>query len=168
MYLKVNKSYSNFNDSLAKNEKNDCVVRSIASACNVSYRTAHTFCKEKFNRVDKRGTNNMNIVTQMLKWETSGIEIGEKKLSVRVLPKQETKNKYKLHGKEIWRKKTLKSFISSHKQGTYLVMVANHALTVKDGEEYDWTANTYKPTTKVTAAYELIEKQNSGQLNLFD
>ena len=37
MYLKVNKSYSNFNDSLAKNEKNDCVVRSIASACNVSY-----------------------------------------------------------------------------------------------------------------------------------
>ena len=49
MYLKVNKSYSNFNDSLAKNEKNDCVVRSIASACNVSYRTAHTFCKENFN-----------------------------------------------------------------------------------------------------------------------
>ena len=83
MYLKVNKSYSSFNDSLAKNEKNDCVVRSIASACNVSYRTAHTFCKEKFNRVDKRGTNNMNIVTQMLKWETTGIEIGEKKLSVR-------------------------------------------------------------------------------------
>ena len=81
MYLKVNKSYSNFNDLLAKNEKNDCVVRSIASACNVSYRTAHTFCKEKFNRVDKRGTNNMNIVTQMLKWETTGIEIGEKKLS---------------------------------------------------------------------------------------
>ena len=47
-------------------------------------------------------------------------------------------------------------------------MIANHALTVKDGEVYDWTANTYKPTTKVTAAYELIEKQNSGQLNLFD
>lgn len=167
MYLKVNKSYSNFNDSLAKNEKNDCVVRSIASACNVSYRTAHTFCKENFNRVDKRGTNNMNIVTQMLKWETTGIEIGDKKLSIRVLPKKETKNKYKLHGKEIWRKKTLKSFISSHKQGTYLVMVANHALTVKDGEVLDWASNAYLPTRKVQSVYEVIDNRVGAQLELF-
>ena len=52
MYLKVNETYSNFDDSLARSEKNDCVVRSLASACNVSYRTAHTFCKEKLNRKD--------------------------------------------------------------------------------------------------------------------
>ena len=167
MYLKVNKSYSNFNDSLAKNEKNDCVVRSIASACNVSYRTAHTFCKENFNRVDKRGTNNMNIVTQMLKWETTGIEIGEKKLSIRVLPKKETKNKYKLHGKEIWRKKTLKSFIATHRQGTYLVMVANHALTVKNGEVLDWDTNAYLPTRKVQSVYEIIDNRVGAQLELF-
>ena len=68
----------------------------------------------------------------------------------------------------IWRKKTLKSFIACHMKGTYLIMIANHALTVKDGEVYDWKTNTYKPTSKVTAAYELIEKENSGQLSLFN
>jgi len=47
-------------------------------------------------------------------------------------------------------------------------MIANHALTVKEGEVYDWDNNKFKPTTKVVTAYELIEKDNSGQLSLFD
>ena len=81
--------------------------------------------------------------------------------------KQETKNKYKLHGKEIWRKKTLKSFISSHKQGTYLVMVANHALTVKDGEVLDWASNAYLPTRKIQSVYEVIDNRVGAQLELF-
>ena len=168
MYLNVNEKYASFDSDLARNEKNDCVVRSIASAADITYRTAHNFCKEFFGRTDKRGTNNMNIVTQMLLAETSGIELEGKKFGVRVLGKNEIKNRYKLKGEVIFRKKTLKSFISSHMKGTYLVMIANHALTVKDGEVFDWKTNTFKPTTKVTAAYELIEKDNSGQLSLFD
>ena len=168
MYLKVNEKYSSFNSQLAREEKNDCVVRSIATAADISYRTAHTFCKDVFGRVDKRGTSNMNIVTQMLKAETSGIELEGKMFGVRVLGKNEIKNRYKLKGEVIFRKKTLKSFINSHMNGTYLVMIANHALTVKDGEVYDWKGNTFKPTTKVISAYELIEKENSGQLSLFD
>ena len=167
MYLKVNETYSNFDDSLARSEKNDCVVRSLASACNVSYRTAHTFCKEKLNRKDKKGTDNMYIVTQMLLWETMGLEMGDKKLSVRVLGKEEVKNRYKLHGNIIWRKKTLKSFIQSHKKGSYVVMVANHALTVKDGEVLDWNNNAYLPTRKVHGAYEIIDNKISTQLELF-
>ena len=94
-------------------------------------------------------------------------KIGDKKLSIRVLPKKETKNKYKLHGKEIWRKKTLKSFISSHKQGTYLVMVANHALTVKDGEVMDWNSNKFLPTRKIQGAYKIDSKEVDNQLKLF-
>ena len=168
MYLNVNQKYSSFNSELARSEKNDCVVRSVASAADVAYRTAHVFCKEVFGRVDKRGTNNMNIVTQMLKAETTGIELEGKKFAVRVLGKNEIKNRYKLKGEVIFRKKTLKSFIASHMKGTYLVMIANHALTVKDGEVYDWENNKFKPTTKVLSGYELIEKENSGQLSLFD
>ena len=83
----------------------------------------------------------MYIVTQMLLWETMGLEMGDKKLSVRVLGKEEVKNRYKLHGNIIWRQKTLKSFIQSHKKGSFVVMVANHALTVKDGEVLDWNNN---------------------------
>ena len=168
MYLNVNEKYSSFNSELAKSEKNDCMVRALASGADVAYRTAHVFCKEVFGREDKSGTNNMNIFTQMLKAEESGIEIGGKKFAVRVLGKNETKNRYKLKGEVIFRKKTLKSFIASHMKGTYLVMIANHALTVKGGEVYDWNSNKFKPTTKVMSAYELIEKDNSGQLSLFD
>ena len=167
MYLKVNEKYASFDTELARNEKNDCVVRSVASAADIAYRTAHNFCKEYFGREDKRGTNNMNIVTQMMLAETTGIELEGKKFGVRVLGKNEIKNRYKLKGEVIFRKKTLKSFISSHMKGTYLIMIANHALTVKDGEVYDWDNNKFKPTTKVLSAYELIEKDNSGQLSLF-
>jgi hypothetical protein len=168
MYLEINEKYGSFDSELARKEKNDCVVRSVASAADITYRTAHKFCKEFFGREDKRGTNSMHIATQMLFAEVSGIEIGRKKFSVRVLGTGEIKNRYKLKGKVIFRKKTLKSFIDSHKIGTYLVMIANHALTVKEGEVYDWRSNNSKPTTKVMAAYELIEKDTSRQLNLFE
>jgi len=168
MYLNVSQKYADFNSELARNEKNDCVVRAVATAADISYRTAHEFCKNVFGRVEKRGTNNMNIVTQMLSAETSGIELEGKKFGVKVLGKSRIRNRYKLKGEIIWRQKTLKSFIQDNPKGRYMVMIANHALTVKDGEVYDWKSNRFKPTTKVQAAYELIEKDNSGQLSLFD
>lgn len=168
MYLSVSKVYGSFNSELAKSEKNDCVVRSVASAASVSYNAAHKFCQEVFGRENKRGTNSAVIATQMLNAETKGIQIEGKEFAVRVLGKNEITNTYKLYGEIIKRKKTLKSFIASHKVGTYLVMIANHALTVKDGEVFDWSSNAFKPTTKVVCAYELIEKDNSGQLSLFE
>jgi|TARA_B110000858_G_scaffold102467_1_gene117584 hypothetical protein len=167
-YLSVNEKYQSFNSPLAKGEKNDCVVRSIASAADISYRTAHEFCKKSFGRTDKRGTNNMNIVAQMLLAETSGLELEGKKFAVKVLGRRHLKNTYKLKGEIILRQKTLKSFVDSHKKGTFMVMIAKHALTVKDGEVFDWKSNAFKPTTKVMAAYELIGRGNSGQLNLFE
>ena len=168
MYLNVNEKYASFDSELARSEKNDCVVRSVASAADITYRTAHNFCKEFFGREDKRGTNNMNIVTQMLLAETSGIELEGKKFGVRVLGRDRIKNRYKLKGEIIYRQKTLKSFIQDNSKGRYIVMIANHALSVIDGEVYDWNSNKFKPTTKVLSAYELIEKENSGQLSLFD
>ena len=144
------------------------MVRSVASAAGVTYRTAHNFCKNVLSREDKKGTNNFIISTQMLNAEKTGIELEGKKFDVKVLGRGRVKNRYKLYGEIIYRQKTLKSFIQDNPKGTYLVMIANHALTVKDGEVYDWKGNTYKPTTKVTAAYELIEKGNSGQLSLFE
>jgi len=101
----------------------------------------------------------------MLNAEEKGLQIGDKHFDVTVLGKGDICNRYKLYGEIVFRKKTLKSFISSHPTGTYLVMIAKHALTVKDGEVYDWSANRFKPTTKVMSAYKLVQKSN--QLNLF-
>lgn len=167
MYLSVNLDYAKTDCKIAKAEKNDCVVRSLASATGVSYRTAHKFCKDEFQRKDKKGTENLILTTRMMKAEDEGLQIGNKKFSVTKLGRKEIKNKYKLYGEEIWRKKTLKSFMASHPKGTYMVMVAGHALTVKDGELLDWSSNKFEPTRKVMDAYKIVEKPVTTQLSLF-
>jgi len=40
---------------LALNEKNDCAVRAIANAFNITYDNANTFTDEKFARKAKKG-----------------------------------------------------------------------------------------------------------------
>jgi hypothetical protein len=167
MYLSVNSNYSKTDCSLAKAEKNDCVVRSLASATGVSYRTAHTFCKEEMGRENKKGTNNLLMTNLFLKAQDDGLKLGTKDFDVYGLKKHEVKNLYKLKGEEIWRQKTLKSFMKSHPKGTYMVMVAKHALCVKDGELFDWNNNKFEPTRKVMAAYKFTEKNAVTQLSLF-
>ena len=168
MYLNVNEAYSKFNSDLARNEKNDCVVRSLAVASGSNYETAHTFCKEEFGRTDKRGTDNLNIVTQMLKYSESGLKIGDKELKVEILPKARIKNVYKLRGEIIERQKTISSFIKDNPKGRFIVMVAKHALTIIDGEVFDWNGNKFKPTRKVQSAYMVeVKNDNNKQLNLF-
>jgi len=167
MYLSVNSNYSKTDCQLAKAEKNDCVVRSLASATGVSYRTAHNFCKDEMGRESKKGVNNLLMTTRFIKAEEEGLTLDNKEFSIRKLGKKEVKNRYKLHGEVIWRKKTLKSFMQSHPKGTYLVLVAKHALTVKDGELLDWDNNKFEPTRKVMDAYQIDEKVKEVQLSLF-
>ena len=167
MYLSVNSNYSKTDCKLAKAERNDCVVRSLASATGVSYRTAHTFCKDEMGRENKKGVNNLLMTTRFIKAEDEGLTLDNKEFSIRKLGKREVKNRYKLHGEVIWRKKTLKSFMQSHPKGTYLVLVAKHALTVKDGELLDWDNNKFEPTRKVMDAYQIDEKTKEVQLSLF-
>jgi len=167
MYLSASKVYSNSNSEIARIEKNDCVVRSIASAAEVSYKVAHEFCAKVFGRENKKGVNGIVLASSMLKAQDDGLVIGNKEFDVYGLKKNEVCNKYKLHGEEIWRKKTIKSFVQSHPVGTFLVMVANHALCIKDGELLDWDNNKFQPTRKVVSAYKLISKKSSNQLSLF-
>ena len=167
MYLSASEVYAKGNSEIAKNEKNDCVVRSIASAAEVSYKAAHEFCAKVFGRKEKKGVNGLVLASELLKAQDKGIKIGNKEFEVYGLKKNEVCNKYKLHGEEIWRKKTIKSFVQSHPVGTFLVMVANHALCIKDGELLDWDSNKFQPTRKVVSAYRLNSKSLSGQLSLF-
>jgi hypothetical protein len=167
MYLSASKVYSTSISEVSKTEKNDCVVRSIASAAEVSYKIAHDFCAKVFGREDKKGVNGMVLAASLLKAQDDGITIGNKEFDVYGLKKKEVCNKYKLKGEEIWRKKTIKSFVQSHPVGTFLVMVANHALCIKDGELLDWDSNKFQPTRKVVSAYKLTGKNITNQLSLF-
>ena len=49
---------------IAKGEKNDCVVRAIANACDVNYEQAHKYCAETFDRKKGKGTQ---LFTTLLK-----------------------------------------------------------------------------------------------------
>ena len=167
MYLDVNKAYSSFNSKLAKNEKNDCFVRALAVATGSAYETAHEKAKSSFGRPDKKGTPSENRVAQMLNYEQSGMTIGDNTYSVTVLGNKDTKNVYKLYGEKVLRQKTLKSFIESHPKGTYIVTVAKHALTIKDGEVMDWNSNKFLPTRKIQGAYKIENKVVDNQLKLF-
>ena len=166
-YLNVNKAYAAFDSQLAREEKNDCVVRSLAVVSGSSYEEAHTFCKETFAREDKRGTNEALIALQMLNFTESGLKIGNTSFKVDILGKSRIKNQYKLHGEVIYRQKTLSSFLKDNPKGTYMVLVAGHALSIKDGEVFDWDGMAYKPSRKIKAAYELKADIVNNQLTLF-
>lgn len=155
--------------SIAKGEKNDCFVRAIASATDTNYDTAHSFVKDKFGRKSKKGTENIMIKTQMMKFEEEGLAIGEKEFNVKVLGKNEITNSYKLYGDIVRRKKTVKSFIKSYPKGTFIVGVSKHAFTVKDGVLIDNAGEEFRPTRKVDSAYKVVSKNSSTetQLTLF-
>jgi len=167
-YLSVSRKYSSFNSELAKSEKNDCFVRALAVAADIDYNTAHSTAKEVFLRKEKTGTSGVLIWSIFDKATKAGMKIGQKKVDVRVLGKAELKNKYKVKGEIIWRKKTLKSFIESNPRGRFIVTVAGHALSVINGELQDWDSMKFKPTRKVLSAYEIKpELEQPRQLSLF-
>lgn len=160
------KGYSN--SEIAKSEKNDCFVRALAAGFEISYDDAHALAKERFNRLDKKGTKNSHIIEQMAFIEKDGIEINGVMASVRVLSGLDIKNRYKLKGEIIDRKKTVKSFIKDHPKGNYIVTVSKHAFVVKDGKLIDNRGEEFRPTRKVDGAYKMLLPENSIQLSLFN
>ena len=161
-YLAVNKTYSELEAKGVK-EDNDCVPRSLATAFGVSLRTAYKLAEEHMGREAKRGVTTSRVVEAFEGGRFN--EINNKKFSVRTMKKVEVTNAYKLKGEIVLRKKTVKSFISSHPKGTYIVLVAKHAFTVKDGELLDHGTFGNQPTRKVLNAFQVVgEKETNGQL----
>jgi|TARA_B110000977_G_C11056769_1_gene484395 hypothetical protein len=171
-YLNITTSFAEIKGGsigIAKKEKADCMVRALAAAAETTYNISHKFCADVFGRKSNTGTDGVNIHLQMMEAEENGLTINGLDYNVKVMTKSDTHNRYKLKGDIIWRKKTLKSFVESHQKGSYIVLVANHALTIKDGELVDWNTMKFKPTRKVLNAYKIEKVSKAGkQLNLFE
>lgn len=149
----------------AKGEGNDCVVLAIANAMGVDYDTAHTYARRQLNRKNGRGVRTVTIHSEFGK---GNIKVGDREATFTQMKGLQIKNRYVVKGETIDRKKTLKSFIQSHPKGTYIVLVARHALVVKDGILIDHPGLEFKPTRKVQAAYEVSLKGSyQKQLTLF-
>ena len=118
---------------LAVNEKNDCSVRALANAFNVTYDVAHLFAATKLERKARKGLRGMFSKLDLLG------EVSFELFTNTLFPETKT---YKLEGKlkpinsDYTHKKvqyTVKTFCSKFNKGTYIVIVNKHALTVKDG-----------------------------------
>ena len=142
--------------SLALNEKNDCAVRAFANAFNINYDLAHEFAADKFARKTRKGVKNMFQTLTELGFATFDL------FSNTLFPETRT---YGIHpiarsksGKVVNTKythkevnHTVKTFCTKFNKGTFIVMVAKHALVIKDGIVID------NPNYKFTGYRRIVE-----------
>jgi hypothetical protein len=136
---------------IAKGEKNDCVVRAIANACDVNYEQAHQYVTNTFDR--KKGKGTMSF-TPTLKQQPEMVfdnvgqlnlfEEGIKRTVTHMGDKPKMKNGENVGGKLINKKYkhkpvayTVKEFARQFNKGNYILAVAKHALAIKDGVVVD-------------------------------
>ncbi len=124
--------------SLAKNEKNDCAVRAFANAFNVTYDVAHAFAEDKFARKARKGVKGMFITLSKLGFASFDLfsnTLFPETRTYGIHPLARSKSG-KLVNTDYTHKEvnhTVKTFCAKYNKGTYIVLVAKHALTVKDG-----------------------------------
>jgi len=123
---------------IAKRETNDCVVRAFATSFEVPYDKAHKYVKEKFGRVDRKGT--YGTVFKMVELAKKQTQINHKKIkpigtktTMRNYVVYSLEYKVKINGKKINRKMTVGTFIKENPIGTFFILVNRHAFTIKDG-----------------------------------
>jgi hypothetical protein len=125
--------------SLAKNEKNDCAVRALANAFNVTYDVAHTFAADKFKRKAKKGTKKFFITLSQLGFATFDLfqdSLFPERKTYSIHPLKRNNKRIGIVNTDYTHKvvnHTVKTFCNKFNKGTFIVTVNKHALTIKDG-----------------------------------
>jgi hypothetical protein len=128
----VRYSLISYSDSLlAKGEDNDCVVRAVASAFEVSYEIAHTWVASTFNRVPRKGTRRFSSIMHSLT-EAFGKSIRDLRTSSIYFGKG-MYTYYKQYGKINERHMTVLTFMRDHPFGKYILVTKRHAFSLIDG-----------------------------------
>ena len=136
---------------LAKGEKNECSVRALANAFNITYDTAHMFAATKLERKARKGLKGMFSTLNTLGSVTFDL------FSNTLFPETKT---YKLGcvskpiNSDYTHKPvqyTVKTFCARFNKGTYIVLVNKHALCIKGGIVVD------NPNYKFTGYRRVVE-----------
>jgi hypothetical protein len=135
-YCNTEKAIKGYEESqIAKNEKNDCVVRAFASCFDVSYNYAHGYVRDNFGRKNRQGT--YGTVNKMTNLAENRTQINYKK--VKCVGKLNNYNRRTLEytvnvkGEKVNRKMTVGTFTKQNPVGTFFMLVSRHAFTIKDG-----------------------------------
>lgn len=136
-YCTTGKAIKGYDESpIAKGETNDCVVRSFASAFEVSYDYAHKYVRENFGRINRQGT--YDTVNKMRQIAEERKQINYKKvkcLGVKTSDYGQYSLKYPVKTKDgvVKREMTVGTFAKQNPIGTFFILVSKHAFTIKDG-----------------------------------
>jgi len=143
--------------SLAKNEKNDCAVRALANAFNVTYDVAHTFAADKFKRKAKKGTKKFFITLSQLGFATFDLfqdSLFPERKTYSIHPLKRNNKRIGIINTDYTHKvvnHTVKTFCAKFNKGTYILTVNKHALTIKNGVIID------NPNYKFTGYRRIVE-----------
>jgi len=142
-----------YNESVtAKSERNDCVVRAVASTFNLKYDTAHKFVADEFGRKPRKGTFGTAI-----KLSNRDNILGTK---YKIIPKQDLKypgsSRHQMNGgkpTEI----TLNIFLEKYPKGKYLVIKKGHAFSIIDSVVIGNSNDGSRLRTKILFALKVEE-----------
>jgi len=130
---------------VASKEKNDCVVRAIANACDVNYDQAHKYVADTFDRKKGEGTfkmmSTLDNVKKMAFDEVGQLDLFNEGITRELRffghgPKQggDMCNPRYNHKPVAY---TVKAFAQDFKKGNYIVGVSGHTLAICDGVVID-------------------------------
>jgi len=150
------KGYSE--SKLAKGEDNDCVVRSFASAFDITYDRAHKYVAENFGRQPRRGTFGTSI--GLVKMADNRTTLNYKRVhpvGKRLTNSMSGSLSYdvKVKGEIKRRNMTVGTFIKKNPKGTFLVIVKRHAFTIKDGVVIGNFEDAVKTKKTMLCAFEI-------------
>ena len=131
----VKQNGSHFN---LEKDTNNCAVLALSNALNISYDDSYAFAEKVWKRIKRKGTKSYCIINTMM----SGVILGRK---VEIVEHRKSATDYT--------RMTLKQFIDKHPSGTYYILIAKHALVIKDSKIID---HCEKIRRRIFNAYEII------------
>ena len=127
--LKSSEHITGYNESkIAKGERNDCVVRAIASTFDFPYDVAHKFVATEFDRQPGKGTFNTSKKLSE-RYHIMGKNYGI--ITKEYLMYPGSKAHQSKGGKPV--PIVLSMFLEKYPKGKYLLIVEGHAFSVIDG-----------------------------------
>lgn len=155
-----------YNSLIELGETNDCVVRSIANAMEVSYDRAHDYAENFLNRKPNRGVRGWE-----LKKMDGNLVLGKKvnrigqvvETSINGTPWKKFGGEKMLGkwyhiggGEKKYRRMSVGTFFKNYTKGTYIIVVSNHMFTYKDGVVMGNYSDAFQLKRPIDFAFEVI------------
>lgn len=137
------------------NERNDCVVRAIAVAFNLSYKEAHDYCKVYLRRIPRKGVPTVRAFSGKDYLSAKTIPFIFNKRYLRNCTREDKVDCTKNSGvgsTGLYLKKFLEK---CDKSKAYIVLSSGHAYCVKEGKVY---GNPKDNRTYVKLAYRVEQE----------